>query len=70
MVGKSLGSCQEFGAILPVLLAGINRYKVLTNELLELGLIIEEVTLSYQPANLQQFLSFCRRGRCLGLTWA
>src|ERR1700733_10783669 len=70
MAGKSHCSCYELGAILPVLLARVNRYKVFADQLFEPGLIIEKVTIPYQPANLKQFLSFCRRGRCLALHWA
>ena len=70
MIGKSLGSCDKFIAVLPVMLIGINGYEVFTNQFFELGLILEEVALPYQLTNLKQFLSFGRKGSRtpLGLT--
>src|ERR1700676_4948470 len=70
MIGKSLGSCYKFTAVLPVLLTGINSYKVITNQFFELGLIAEEVTLPYQLTNRKQFPSFGRGGRRLSFSGA
>ena len=41
MIGKSLRPCYKFIAVLPVLLSGINSYKVFTNQFFELGLNLE-----------------------------
>jgi len=67
MIGKGLGSCYKFIAVLPVLLTRINSYKIFANQLFELGFIVEEVTLPYQLTNIKKFLSFGRRGRRLSL---
>ena len=42
MLDKRPGSRYEFSAVLPVVLAGIDRYEVFTNQIFQLGLIVEE----------------------------
>ena len=59
MVGKRPGSCDEFSAILPVLIAGINRYEIFANQLFELGFNVKEVTLPYDLTNFEYASSAC-----------
>ena len=42
VIGKGPGACYKFIMVLPVLLTGINRYKIFTDQFFELGLSIEE----------------------------
>ena len=42
MTDKGFGSGYKFIAVLPVLLTGIDSYEVFTNQIFQLGLIVEE----------------------------